>query len=677
MRPAGYRAVKIETPCSAAIIPYYCKPQQHSVGVKGGLRSRAQVGGDALETGRSRCGRGISSIVGIAALHMAMVVAHGQVPTTLDNFFHPGTQPDTSNGKDFAPIVSANQCGFCHEMYDPTEVPVYSRWQGSMHANSARDPLFHASLAIANQDVAFSGDLCIRCHSPGGWLGGRSTPTDGSALQGNDFEGVTCNFCHRMVDPVFNAGVSPPRDELLLDALASAGLLPLQSGNGGYVVDPDDVRRGPFDDVPFNFHGVDIVYSPFHSESDKCATCHDVSNPAYVRQPDGSYALNALGVEHPTLDKFDMFPLERTFSEWANSTYATIGVDAGGVFGGNHPTGVMRTCQDCHMPDTQAYGCIFEEPYTFERQDVPAHDFNGGNAWMQSVLYNLYPGVLQPQYLADSQDRAHYMLENAATLEVTPDTCSIKVRIINETGHKLPTGYPEGRRMWINVEFRDESLNVLASRGEYASASADLTTSDTKVFEAKLGPDAAIATLAGLPEEPSFHFALNNKYYKDNRIPPRGFSNAAFAAVQAAPVAATYDDGQYWDDTLFRIPPATTTAIVSVYYQTASKEYITFLRDENHTNDAGDVLYEQWELTGKSPPVLMNQQIIADLVPGIFADADCNDQVNLDDLQLMSGCVTGPGRTLNLGCEALDADLDGDVDLQDLAFFQLEFGPLE
>src|SRR3990172_5407511 len=218
------------------------------------------------------------------------------------------------------------------------------------------------------------------------------------------------------------------------------------------------------------------------------------------------------------------------------------------------------------------------------------------------------------------------MLQNAATLEVTLEPCSIMVRIINETGHKLPTGYPEGRRMWINVEFRDDALNVLAERGEYASATADLTTSNTKVYEANLGPDAAIAMLAGLPEEPSFHFALNNKYYKDNRIPPRGFSNAAFAAVQAAPVAAAYAEGQYWDDTLFRIPPMATTAVVSVYYQTAGKEYITFLRDENHTNDAGDVLYEQWELTGKSPPVLMSQRVVGDLTVSLFADADCNGQ---------------------------------------------------
>ena len=50
-----------------------------------------------------------------------------------------------------------------------------------MMANAGRDPIFWATLAVAEQDFDGSGNLCIRCHSTGGWYGGRSTPTDGSA----------------------------------------------------------------------------------------------------------------------------------------------------------------------------------------------------------------------------------------------------------------------------------------------------------------------------------------------------------------------------------------------------------------------------------------------------------------------------------------------------------------
>ena len=164
---------------------------------------------------------------------------------------------------------------------------------------------------------------------------------------------------------------------------------------------------------------------------------------------------------------------------------------------------------------------------------------------------------------------------------------------------------------------------------------------------------------------------LNNKYYKDNRIPPRGFTNRAFEAVQAAPVGAIYLDGQYWDSTIFRVPRGATNAVVRIYYQTTSKEYVTFLRDENHTNDAGDILYEYWERNGMSPPVLMREAVIGNLAAGMSGDADCDDDVDLDDFRALTGCVTGPGLTLTLGCEAIDADLDSDVDLVDFAEWQL------
>jgi hypothetical protein len=47
---------------------------------------------------------------------------------------------------------------------------------------SARDPLFRAALAIANQDIEGIGEFCLRCHAPRGWLEGRSRPADGAVL---------------------------------------------------------------------------------------------------------------------------------------------------------------------------------------------------------------------------------------------------------------------------------------------------------------------------------------------------------------------------------------------------------------------------------------------------------------------------------------------------------------
>jgi hypothetical protein len=164
--------------------------------------------------------------------------------------------------------------------------------------------------------------------------------------------------------------------------------------------------------------------------------------------------------------------------------------------------------------------------------------------------------------------------------------------------------------MWINVRFF-RGATLVAERGHYDQASADLTTADTRVYELVHGLDALMAARTGLPAGPSFHQALVNKTLKDNRIPPRGFDNAAFAAGQAGPVGASYADGQYWDDTSFAIPSGATHAVVRVFHQTTSKEYIEFLRDANTTDSRGDVAYDEWVLAGMSKPVLMDKKTIA------------------------------------------------------------------
>ena len=604
----------------------------------------------------------LCSVAGLTGLPAR---ALDQVPTTLEDFFIPGTQPIPPE-QDFDEFLESDWCGACHGLDDP-RIPVMEVWRGSMMAQAARDPLFWACLAVANQDARFAGDLCIRCHTPGAWLEGRSTPTDGSALIDKDFDGVNCNFCHRAVDPVYTPGESPPVDEDILAALDADGLIPTSLHNGSYVVDLEDRRRGPYQ-LEFNPHDKDTLQSPFHRDARLCASCHDVSNPLYSRQEDGTYALNNLDQEHPSQDKYDMFPIERTFGEWSQSAFAAGGVDMEGRFGGRRQ--VVSTCQDCHMPDTAGYGCIFGE----YRTDLPPHEFSGGATWVLDAVLNLYPNEgIRPEAIAAGIERSISMLQRSATLEAFDDGCRLLVQVTNETGHKLPTGYPEGRRMWIEVQFRDDDLSVIAVRGHYDDQEADLATADTRVYEVELGVDEAVSQLTGIPVGPGFHFAVNNVVYKDNRIPPRGFTNEGFASVQASPVGATYDDGQYWDDVRYHLPPGATSAIVSLYYQTSSKKYIEFLRDENRTNDAGDVLHEQWALLGKSPPVLMGQTVISDLVPARAGDADCDGDVDLDDYAILGPCYAGPTTAILLGCGSADIDGDGDADLRDHAAFQAIF----
>lgn len=528
------------------------------------------------------------------------------IPTTLDDFFLPGSQPLQSGT-----FASSDQCDNCHGGFDVNSEPAFT-WRGSMMAQAMRDPLFEASMVIANQDAEFSGDLCIRCHTPGGWLEGRSTPTDGSALTSIDREGVQCHACHKMIDPMSTSS----GDLAYMNTLSQ---VPTVNGNGMYVVDSEDVRRGPYDNVQANHS---TLYSEFHSTSEMCATCHDVSNPAFSKQPDGTYLPNALGTAAPSFDTYEMFPVERTYSEWKMSAYNTPNGVPSDAFGGNLAN--VISCQDCHMKEVTGKGC--DKNFAPVRSDLGQHDLTGGNTFVPLLIKDMFGNEVDIAAIDAGILRARYMLQNAATLNIngniSQDGFEIYVEVINETGHKLPSGYPEGRRMWINLQAYDSNNDLIYESGAYDTEDADLEEDDTKIYEAKLGISPEVAAIANANETgtyeagESFHFVLNNVVIKDNRIPPRGFTNANFEAIQAAPVGYSYADGAFSDVTTYTVPANTNRVAVKLYYQTVSKEYIEFLKDKNVTDTKGQVLYDQWEAHGKSAPELMTE---AELFTGSLA----------------------------------------------------------
>ncbi|MFM9956794.1 MAG: hypothetical protein ACKVZJ_01850 [Phycisphaerales bacterium] len=600
------------------------------------------------------------------------------LPTTSADFSAGGSQPLAG----YAPFRAFSNCQFCHADYflppDFTQPDFRApgRWAGSMHAHSARDPLFLAALAIANQDAASSGELCLRCHAPQAFFEGRVVGNpSGSALTAADFNaGVSCHVCHRTVDPVYNAGIDPVEDQLIIAALTNP---PVGTGNAQIIVDPQDRRRGPFDlDADWastpnmgwpGFHA--FLQSPYHRNAQLCGQCHDVSNPVFSKQPNGDYTINNTGQAHPTGNKHEMFPEQRTYSEWLNTSYANGGVNTNGRFGGN--LAVVSTCQDCHMQDQTGFGCNpdFQGP---ERTDLPYHGFSGSNRWMLDMIEHLYAAdltVYQLEALQRAKTDAEMMLQNASDMTVTQVGAELRVRVTNECGHKLFTGYPEGRRAWINVRFLDVNNALIAERGNYDSATATLTTSNTKVYEVKHGLDAYMAGQTGLPAGPSFHLTLNNKVISDNRIPPRGFTNAAFASVDAEPKGYTYADGQHWDDTCFLIPDGTKSVQVRFFHQIASREYMEFLLNTNTTNGAGVTAYNAWIATGMSPPSLLDTSTntIANFLLG---DLNADGAVNTLDLTAFLGNFGAAGRCPSQG----DLNGDGAVNTLDLTLFLSRFG---
>lgn len=213
-------------------------------------------------------------------------------------------------------------------------------------------------------------------------------------------------------------------------------------------------------------------------------------------------------------------------------------------------------------------------------REVGIHQWAGGNSQWQKGIWQLWQDVAaDTSFNADqtlaATAKGEEMLGRAADLELAIVNNRLQVKITNNTGHKLPTGYAEGRRMWLQViAYAGETpiyQNGVPVAGEIGRG--------VKVYEVKQGitpghaQDLGKPTLAG----EGFHFILNNATMFDNRIPPRGFTNAAFAAADMEPIGYSYADGEYWDITTYQIPPATTTVSVTLLYQSASPDYLDFL----------------------------------------------------------------------------------------------------
>jgi hypothetical protein len=405
--------------------------------------------------------------------------------------------------------------------------------------------------------------------------------------------------------------------------------IPPATANGMFVVTDEDERRGPYTDPSNPNHG--FYYSPFHSSSDNCGTCHDVSNPVYTKNVDGTYSLNTLGEAAPDFDPYTMFPVERTYSEWKQSAYNSPGGVSGTVFGGNKSS--VSTCQDCHMKDVTGKGASRGNAPV--RDDLGLHDLTGGNTFMPLVLKAQYPEAVNAAALDSGISRATWMLQNAATMEINVTGTDLEVKIQNETGHKLPSGYPEGRRMWLNIRVYDINEQLIYESGEYDMTTASLIDDDElKVYEIKPGISPSLASGLDLTAGPSFHFVLNDTIYKDNRIPPRGFTNTNFEAIQSPPVGYSYEDGQFWDITLYTVPQNRYRIVATLYYQTTSKEYVEFLRDENSTDDNGQLMYNLWQQNGQSAPVVMVQEIWEDIPSVRMENGPAGETVEQADLTI-------------------------------------------
>jgi MYXO-CTERM domain-containing protein len=533
-----------------------------------------------------------SGFLAFAVLGALPSVGHAQV-------FQPGTQPIGDVDGLMIEIQPGSACANCHSDYDPDDdYEPWDSWRGAMMANAGRDPVFRAALSIAEVDNPAAADFCVRCHSPVAWLRGRSThpdydpadttlpsrftPDDPRRAPSHDMDGVSCMVCHRSEDP----GV---------DQIHNAQLV-INDG-------PDaEVRFGPYTYPDGMGPPHRTEQSTFLAESRFCGQCHDIYNPlemGHRRRDDGT-------IEATTRP----FAIERTFSEWANSAFADgVGDDD-------------ETCQTCHMRIVDRPVRATSDSAVDElRTALNRHDLAGGSYWQPLAIAARIPdadGDIAP-LLAASAMRARGMLESAASLEVVTSAldgneATATVRVTNLTGHKLPTGYPEGRRMWLEVAVVDASGNVAGGGSGFFDATGHLIHDpQVRTYESELGevqPDGTAVS--------SFHFLLNDTVLVDTRIPPAGFDPPA--ELDMTPVGRDYTDGaggyRNYDESSFRIPACGDGALslrVRLRFQSNTAEYIEFLSagsppsldPELAGRSWGEIVEELWHEHGGDEPVDM------------------------------------------------------------------------
>ena len=591
---------------------------------------------------------------------------------TTTDFTPHGTQPGLTHD-----LLGPSNCKSCHAGFvgsqdyvnDKTFLP-YPTWAGSMKANATRDPLFWAALDVANNDMPGVGDFCLRCHTPQGWYAGHVVkPVDvgqplvdganGCELMGdhvafsdanNDYTGVTCHFCHRVEEvgpmnephPIGNNQVWLDDEEC---AVPGSGFGPCRKGP--YKYDSNSTVGAP----PHKWE-----YSTFIQSSEVCGSCHDVTSPEIEQNGVLSYA--QLLWDDGKQTNIGM-PIERTYSEWKNSRFADLIFkddleDSVGVELPVLATG--KTCQNCHMPDTDnmaARACANESVGSREG-DLAVHQFAGGNSWMPQVIKNIYGDDLEmvdqgikelldlTTTYAENMLQLHSALIDVSLVSLNATEMVVDVKVTNLTGHKLPTGYPEGRRMWLNVVATDDNSTEVFESGAYDALTAVLTEdAQAKVYEAQPGIWNEVTGTCEVKDgknQKMFHFVKNNCILKDNRIPPLGFRGGDDLELKPRGIAYPNHPNNgnelvNYDITRYTIPVSGATFPVSVQatlkYQTASKEYIDFLDNEatDHSiptenlmcdrswtvgpgdQSRGAFMKQVWQNNGQSAPVDMVMDI--------------------------------------------------------------------
>jgi hypothetical protein len=162
------------------------------------------------------------------------------------------------------------------------------------------------------------------------------------------------------------------------------------------------------------------------------------------------------------------------------------------------------------------------------------------------------------------------------------DDLGFTVRVVNNTGHKLPTSYPS-RRVWLHVQVTDAMGSVVFESGAIdasgriagLNSDADLTTLEP--HHRTITSSEQVQSYEALMEDRdgglTYTLLAAATYRKDNRLLPRGMDkNSVPATIRPSGDAAIDPNFSGGEDLVgFRIPglaPGNYGISVSLNYQT-------------------------------------------------------------------------------------------------------------
>ncbi|PLX42633.1 MAG: hypothetical protein C0608_01995 [Deltaproteobacteria bacterium] len=379
-------------------------------------------------------------------------------------FFPSLVNSDTGEQVPSSDFYPPKKCAGCHR-------ELYKEWNGSMHSNAIKDPIFNALWKLAaDEGGEGTENLCAGCHTAVGTLAGEITRDDEGNFQMSDIarEGVQCHLCHSIV------GTS---------MLETPTNMPQ---NASIIVRPSKVMRGPFKDAEPMWHKAE--YSELHTKAEFCGNCHNVFHPA------------------------NNFHIENTYNEWKFSIYAQKGI----------------ICQDCHMmPIEKAIETAktLTRPknpgkatgFSKERENIFTHEFVGANFTVTAML-----GADKHAEIAKKRLKSAASIDLTLPAKATDDGITrVKVRVNNiGAGHNLPTSLTEVRQVWLDIKVLDAEGKIIYTRGDLDEKGN--IAAGTDLFGVEAVDSEGHHTIKPWEIE---------RFTYNNTIPPKGYADREYSFI--------------------------------------------------------------------------------------------------------------------------------------------------